>query len=99
MIYTQGNLFSVKSGVIAHGCNCQGVMGSGVAKQVKELYPKAYEKYIEFCYASEEKLGKAQLVQVQPGLYIANLFTQDFYGTDKRYVDYDAVRSSFVELQ
>ena len=30
--YRKGNLLDVTSGLIAHGVNCQGVMGSGVAK-------------------------------------------------------------------
>ena len=29
--------------VIAHSCNCQNVMGAGIAKQIKDRYPKAFE--------------------------------------------------------
>ena len=28
---------------IAHSCNCQNVMGGGIAKQIKDRYPKAFE--------------------------------------------------------
>ena len=28
--------------IIVHGCNCQNVMGAGIAKQIKERYPVAY---------------------------------------------------------
>ena len=31
--------------IIAHGCNAQGVMGSGVAKAIKEKWPGAYKEY------------------------------------------------------
>ena len=29
--------------VIAHSCNCQNVMGGGIAKQIKDRYPQAFE--------------------------------------------------------
>ena len=28
---------------IVHGCNCQNVMGSGIAREIRERYPEAYE--------------------------------------------------------
>lgn len=42
-----GNLIELtKSGefdVVVHGCNCQNVMGSGIAKQLRETWPGVYE--------------------------------------------------------
>ena len=43
--YEQGNLFETPDQYIAHGCNACGVMGSGVALQIKERYPEAFEAY------------------------------------------------------
>lgn len=40
----QGDLFS-QSGIIVHGCNCQGAMGSGVAGQLRAKYPFAFKAY------------------------------------------------------
>lgn len=37
------NLLDISHGIIAHGCNAQGVMGAGVAKQIKIKYPTAFE--------------------------------------------------------
>lgn len=103
MIYKKGDLFSVTSGVIAHGCNCHGVMGSGVAKQVKNLYPEAFKEYHELCsrYAPAKLLGRAQLVKVTDDLYIANLFTQQDFGSfgNTRYVDYNAIDTAFSTLR
>jgi O-acetyl-ADP-ribose deacetylase (regulator of RNase III) len=31
--------------VIVHGCNCQGVMNSGIARQIRINFPNAYEQY------------------------------------------------------
>jgi O-acetyl-ADP-ribose deacetylase (regulator of RNase III) len=33
---------------IAHSCNCQNVMGGGIAKQIKDRYPQAFEADTEF---------------------------------------------------
>ena len=92
MIYQKGDLLSVESGIIAHGCNCQGVMGSGVAKLIKDKYPSAYRIYKYQEQTSGLKLSAVQLVMVDDSLYVANLMTQQFYGRDgKRYVSYDAI--------
>lgn len=40
-----GDLFTTNAQIICHQVNCQGKMGSGVAKQVREKYPHVYEEY------------------------------------------------------
>ena len=42
-----GNLLDVPKGIIVHGCNCQGVMGSGVALAIKKKWPEVYHVYAE----------------------------------------------------
>lgn len=41
----QGNVLSLKEGIIVHGCNCQGVMGGGIAKSIRDTWPDVYEAY------------------------------------------------------
>ena len=41
---------------IAHSCNCQNVMGGGIAKQIKDRYPQAFEADTE-CYNNEYNEG------------------------------------------
>jgi O-acetyl-ADP-ribose deacetylase (regulator of RNase III) len=41
----EGNLLEHK-GIIVHGCNCMGVMGSGVAEGIRKTYPAAYKAYV-----------------------------------------------------
>ena len=41
------NITEVTQGVIVHGCNAQGVMGSGVAKQLRAKYPEIYVDYLD----------------------------------------------------
>lgn len=90
------NIFESGADVILHQVNCQGVMGSGVAKQVKELYPQVFSSYKNVCDNTEEKknmLGMVQCIRIETGKYIANLFAQENYGYDgKCYTDYAALK-------
>lgn len=92
---------------IAHGVNCQGRMGSGVAKVLYEKYPQIKEQYLEYydsgihlaLNGTEDFLGSVQPVKVNDGKIIYNLFTQDNYGYDgKLYVDYNSIESCFKLL-
>ncbi len=105
--YIQGDLFTTKIEVIVHGCNAQGVMGSGVAKTIREKYPKAYDRY-----RKEHELNKGlklgEIIAVPCGdrvndrenyKVIINAITQDFYGRDgQRYVSYDAVADAMERI-
>jgi len=109
MIHIKKNLAEVTNGVIAHGVNCRGVMGSGVAKALRDVHPTIFEPYKRLCDASksagnlESLLGKAQLITVhniwtrthQEYLSVANCFTQLNYGNDgKVYADPEAIFKS-----
>ena len=107
MKHNFGNVVKqVKSGVILHQVNCQGVMGSGIAKEIRETYPNVFEKYMDLCDDNKDAglpsaalLGKVQLVPVSDTLYVANLFGQNFYGRDgKRYTSYDALDGALEKL-
>lgn len=89
------DIFKSGATLILHQVNCQGVMGSGIAKQVKEKYPVAYEQYKHKCDMCEpsQLLGTTQLVKVNDDFYIVNLFAQENYGYDgKCYTDYESLR-------
>lgn len=92
--YRKGDLFSTEIRHITHGCNAQGVMGSGVAKIIRDKYPEAYNAYA----GKKWRLGQIQLVQSNDKMII-NAITQEFYGRDdKRYVNYDAVALAFEQI-
>lgn len=94
-----GNLLNVKEGHIVHGCNAQGVMGSGVALGVKNTYPSAYEDYIKQ-YNSKEGLilGVAYPSSVSDNLVIWNAITQNLFGAGTRQVSYDAIETCFSDI-
>ncbi|EMR6009163.1 macro domain-containing protein, partial [Escherichia coli] len=86
--------------IIAHGCNAQGKMGSGFAKELRNRYPMAYDDYK--AYEKERgflRTGQISYSLVSNDLIIANCITQQYYGNDgKKYVSYDAVDDVFKQL-
>lgn len=47
-----GDVLESNADFIVHQVNCQGVMGSGVAKQIKKKYPHVFKAYKEKCDTS-----------------------------------------------
>ena len=73
--------------IIVQGCNCFNTMGSGLAKQIKDRYPLAYEVDCETELGDYNKLGNYTVSWVSDGehrFHIINAYTQyDFSrGTD-----------------
>ena len=98
IIQCNGDL--LKSGVplIIHQTNCMGVMGRGIAKSIREKYPEVFPPYHSLCIQMGKKLlGKAQLLKMHDGTYIANCFGQYSYGTDRVQTDYAALASALSE--
>ncbi len=99
-----GSLLDVQEGILIHGCNSKGVMGSGIAKSIKEMYPKAFRDYTQLldqCRTTANKMGKLSLTEIKARkLYIGNLITQENYGTDKGvvYVSYDALSRALRDV-
>lgn len=53
------DLFKSDANFLVHQCNCEGFMGSGVAKQVADLFPhvkKEYLRYINHCNKNNIRL-------------------------------------------
>ena len=93
-----GNLLYVKAGHIVHGCNAQGVMGSGVALGVKQTFPQAYEAYSQVYTKHGLQLGRAYPVLITSQLMIWNAVTQNLYGTGNRLTNYEAVATCFEQV-
>lgn len=89
------DLLEVEHGLIVHGCNAQGVMGSGVAELIRRKHPYAYRAYYDAYTTSGLLLGEVIYAFFdKKNLIIANAITQEFFGQDPNrvYVDYNAVR-------
>lgn len=91
--------------VICHQVNCLGVMGAGLAKQMREKFPLMYLEYKRLCNSTADKrmlLGQVLSTSVVYNGYeytIANLFGQEQIGTRKRYTDYDALRKALQTVR
>lgn len=92
--YIKGDLFTTTDKYIAHGVNCGGVMGAGVALLIKQKYPEVFKDYQEYCDLADPYylLGRVRKSPTNDGKIILNCFTQLHYGKkDKRFVSYDAI--------
>lgn len=101
----KGNLLEAKENIIAHQVNCIGVMGAGVAKQIRDkvLTRQQYEKYQELCnIGGATLLGHLQIqnvTQTQEEKFVANLFGENIptgKGLDTNYL---ALEKALRKLQ
>lgn len=77
--------------VIAHGVNCQGVMGAGVAKALYCRWPIVKEQY-QTLPKRARKLGRIQPIGAEQGITVFNCFTQENYGSDgQRYANPETI--------
>lgn len=113
--FHNGNILDSGADIICHQVNCQGAMNSGVAKAIRQKWPKVYTEYRSLAknLSSEEfcdedlswtyMLGHIQsvLIPKDKGFQIViNMFAQNGYGYDgKRYTSYDAFWSCLGEIR
>jgi O-acetyl-ADP-ribose deacetylase (regulator of RNase III) len=96
-----GDILKGSEDIIGHQVNCQGVMGSGLAKQLRDTYSNLYPAYKEVCgnHDPHSLLGKCHIVKTG-SRSVANLFGQLNYGRSKlRYTDYEALREALITLR
>ncbi|PII20014.1 phosphatase [Stenotrophomonas sp. LMG 10879] len=76
-----GDIFATPGVVaLAHGCNCAGAMGKGVAVSFKGRFPAMYEEYRRRCKAGEFTLGDVFYWE-SSGQAVFNLGTQKSWKT------------------
>lgn len=91
------DILKVTDGFICHQVNCQGVMGAGLALQVKKKWPDVYQQYIN--HSAPEMLGQIQCIDVAENLVVVNMFAQLSYGRMGRYTNYEAFASCLEQLR
>lgn len=87
-----GNIFDGNDDIICHQVNTYGVMGAGIALQIKERFPDVYTVYYEICheYKSNQLMGNVLFCNQYAPPIIANFFSQYNMATD-----YQAMFSCF----
>lgn len=101
--HAKGNLIDMAEAglfdIIVHGCNCQNTMGSGIAKEIRERYPRAYEADSAMVHTYQNpvlKLGNFSVAAdnpIDPKFEIVNAYTQFHYlprGVD--HFDYESFK-------
>lgn len=105
--YLKGNLLKAPQPLIAHQVNCQGVMGSGVAKAIKESFPVVYLSYrkkvldfkVETGLDTGFLLGDVQFVDLGDQVY-CNVFSQDNYmPRTECHTNYGAMEKAFRTMK
>src|SRR3954468_1308569 len=99
--FVSGDLFDNVHGAraLAHGCNCQGSMGAGVAKTFRADYPEMYEEYRRRCKAEprEFNLGDCWLWKDEARPWVFNLGTQEGYWRAR--ASYEAIETALRAMR
>jgi len=101
-----GDILTAQNTIICQQVNHQGVMGSGLAKQIREKYPDIFNGYQAYCLDTTfeyiRDFGVILCYEPNPNIQrviIANICSQEFYGRDgKCYTDYKALESGFRSI-
>lgn len=117
MKYVKGDIFKLaEAGMfdyVIHGCNCQNAMGSGIAKTVRDKYPRAYAADMATQKGDLRKLGHFTHAYISSdgsytggnhknGFTIINAYTQAVYwdqGEGVINLDYDALERVFMGIK
>lgn len=119
MKYVEGNLLDLAEAgcfdIIVHGANCFCTMGSGIAAQIRQRYPRAFLVDQMSNKGDKDKLGKFTQAYISGqrentngitrNLYfnysftVINAYTQFTFGTEKVQVDYEAIKSVFKQIK
>ena len=86
MIIKKGDLFTTDQLVIGHGVNTVGVMGAGVAKRVRDEFPKTYATYRADCAWKMLNPGEAMPGPLENGHVIMNIASQEQPGPNATYL-------------
>jgi O-acetyl-ADP-ribose deacetylase (regulator of RNase III) len=105
----EGSLFK-SDGHLAHGVNCAGAMGKGIAVEFKRRFPEMYEKYRARCgegliipgscwswyhEGGDVVFAKSGRLEEVPGRYIFNLAIKAHWRLPASYV---AIKGSVTNL-
>lgn len=90
-----GNIFTIDGiNCYAHGCNCAGAMGKGIALQFRSKYPEMYKQYKKSCIDGHFILGDV-FEYVSGNERIYNLGTQKTWRT---HADLVAIKTAIGKM-
>lgn len=83
--------------VLLHVTNNKGVMGSGIAKQIKHTFPKAFESY-KNKHELGEISGSKEMLPYGCNVII-NMTAQDGYGRGKKFLNSGALSECLYKVR
>ena len=84
IIERQGDLFNSDAEVLGHGVNTEGLMGAGIARQFRAIYPEMFWDYKERCLGGLLVPGTTMIWESEEK-WVANIASQDLPGANARY--------------
>lgn len=97
LTYLRTDLFSSPAQTLVNTVNTEGVMGKGVAKTFKKLYPDMFRAYAEHCRRGELRVGSLMLWR-SPEKWVLNFPTKTTWRQPARLEYIEAGLRRFVEL-
>jgi hypothetical protein len=100
-----GDILTVGHGIIIQQVNAQGVMGSGIAKAIRDKWPVVWDDYRKVITTSPSdlesfsRLGTVVWSHVDDELLIASIVGQQFYGSGARFTSYDALDRALLSVR
>jgi O-acetyl-ADP-ribose deacetylase (regulator of RNase III) len=95
-LFVSGDLFhhpGLKA--FAHGCNCAGAMGKGIALEFRERFPRMYAEYKARCTDGRFVLGDVFVWSEPGGVTVFNLATQK---TTRTRADIQAIETALARM-
>jgi len=96
IIYIQENLFTSQAKVLVNPVNTVGVMGKGIAKKFKDLYPDMFKEYKEYCERGQLDIGKLWLCKTSDK-WVLNFPTKKHWRNKSKVAYLEAGLQKFVE--
>lgn len=108
--FVKGNLLDSPCDYICHQVNCRGVMGAGIAKQIRERWPEVFEAYqdrydyvLKLNMEPDNLMGSIDDIAIENDVdnrHVINMYSQSSYGVDYgRYTSYDAFEIALREIK
>ena len=91
------NIFDSQCQTIVNTVNCVGVMGKGLALEMKKRYPNMFDKYKDYCNKGLIDIGKLWLYKHSDDKWILNFPTKKHWKNNSEYEYIEEGMKKFVE--
>jgi O-acetyl-ADP-ribose deacetylase (regulator of RNase III) len=94
----KGNIFTSECQTLVNTINCVGVMGAGIALEMRLRYPEMFRQYVQLCELSEIEIGKLWLYKVNQNQMILNFPTKKHWKYPSKFDYIESGLKRFLEF-